>query len=198
MIRINLLPHREEKRRERRQQFYTLSGMMVALGAAIWLLVHMVNSTAIDSQAARNSIFETQTAALDQEISDIKILREQIDRLVARKRVIETLQSNRAETVHLFNEMPARVPTGVYLISIQQTNDKITLKGFAQSNARVSYLMSNLDASPFLERPELKESKAQELNGRRTYSFEVNFYIEHSAPDSEQAEEAAAPPTQKR
>lgn len=197
MIRINLLPHREEKRRERRQQFYTLSGMMIALGAAIWLLVHIVNSAAIDSQDARNNIFETRIAALDKEISDIKTLREQIDRLVARKRVIETLQSNRAETVHLFNELPARVPTGVYLVSIQQTNDKITLKGFAQSNARVSYLMSSLDASPFLERPELKESKAQELNGRRAYSFEVNFYIEHSAPDNEQAADAAAPQAQK-
>jgi len=190
MIRINLLPHREEKRKERRQQFYTISAMMLVLGAAVWLLVHMINSSAIELQDGRNRIFQSQIASLEKEIAEIKDLRGQIDRLVARKQVIETLQSNRAETVHLFNELPTRVPTGVYLTSVRQHGDKITLTGFAQSNARVSYLMSSLEASPFMERAELVKSAAAMHNNRRVYSFEVNFFIEHSKPAGETVADA--------
>ncbi|MDR2925204.1 MAG: PilN domain-containing protein [Azoarcus sp.] len=192
MIRINLLPHREEKRKERRQQFYMLTGLMVALGAAIWLLMHMVNAGSIDRQDSRNRFFQTEIETLDRAIAEIKDLRGQINRLMARKQVIETLQSNRAETVHLFNELAARIPSGVLMTTVSQSSNKITLKGYAQSNARVSLLMSSLNESPLLENSEVVKSVAELLNTRRVYNFEVNVYIEKSAaPDDETAAQAA-------
>jgi len=189
MIRINLLPHREEKRKERRRQFYVTAGLMLALGAAVWLLVHVVNATDLDHQNARNRYLQDEVAKLDNEIAEIRDLRSQIERLLARKQVIETLQSNRAETVHLFNELAARVPSGVYLTTVSQSDNKIGLKGYAQSNARISTLMSSLNESPFLENSEVVKSVAEQLNNRRMYNFEINVYIEKSsAPATETAE----------
>jgi type IV pilus assembly protein PilN len=180
MIRINLLPHREEKRKERRQQFYVVVAAMLLIGVALVFLVHMVNVGHLESQDGRNQYFKAKIAELDKEIAEIKELRTQIDRLLARKQVIESLQSNRAETVHLFNELALRVPTGVFLTTIKQAADKITLKGVAQSNARVSLLMSSLNESPFLQNSEVVKSEASTINNRRIYQFEVNVYIERS------------------
>ncbi|MDR2015272.1 MAG: PilN domain-containing protein [Azoarcus sp.] len=192
MIRINLLPHREEKRKERRQRFFVTAGLMLALGASIWLLVHMFNAGNIERQDTRNRYFQNDIAALDREIEAIKELRGQIDRLLARKQVIETLQSNRAETVHLFNELAAQIPSGVFLSTVSQAGGKITLKGYAQSNARVSNMMSNLNDSPFLESSEVVKSAAELLNNRRVYNFEINVYIRKStAPANETAAPAA-------
>ncbi len=190
MIRINLLPHREEKRKERRRQFTVTAGLMLALGSAVWLLVHMVNAGSLDRQNARNSYFQSEIAALDKEIDAIKDLRGQIDRLLARKQVIETLQSNRAETVHLFNELAARIPSGVFLTTVSQSENRIALKGYAQSNARISNMMSSLNESPFLEGSEVVKSVAEQLNNRRVYGFEINVYIEKSV---QSADEPAAP-----
>ena len=186
MIRINLLPHREEKRKERRQQFYTLSGLIFLLGAAVCLLVHIVNAEYIDSQDARNRIFNEHIAALDKEIAEIKDLRTQIDRLLARKQVIETLQSNRAETVHLLNELAERVPSGVFLTGVSQAGTKITLKGYAQSNARISLLMSTLNESPILDNSEVVKSVAETFNNRRAYNFEITVNIEQPAPSAKE------------
>ncbi|MDR2208057.1 MAG: PilN domain-containing protein [Azoarcus sp.] len=192
MIKINLLPHREEKRKERRRQFYTNAGLMLALGGSIWLLVHMFNARNIETQDVRNGYFQNDIVALDREIEGIKELRGQIDRLLARKQVIETLQSNRAETVHLFNELAARMPSGVFLGTVSQSGGKITLKGYAQSNARISNMMSNLNDSPFLENSEVVKSVAELLNNRRVYSFEINVYIRKSAaPANETADRVA-------
>lgn len=192
MIRINLLPHREEKRKERRQQFYVFSGLMAGLGAAIWMLVHMVNAGELDRQVGRNQFFQQKIEALDKEIAEIKDLRGQIDRLLARKQVIETLQSNRAETVHMLNELAVRLPSGVFLTALSQTGDKITLRGFAQSNARISNLMQSLNESPFMERSEVVKSeifkgdgKSDALKNRRAYEFEINVYIEKSVSAGE-------------
>jgi len=192
MIRINLLPHREEKRKERRRQFYVTAGLMVALGAAVWLLVHMVSAGHIDRQNERNAFFKSEITGLDREISAIKDLRVQIDRLLARKQVIETLQSNRAETVYLFNELAARVPPGVFLTTVSQSGNRIAMKGYAQSNARVSTLMSSLNESPFLESSEVVKSVAETLNSRRMYSFEVNVYIKKPSTSAKETAEPAA------
>lgn len=192
MIRINLLPHREEKRKERRQQFCVAAGLMFALGSAIWLLVHMVNAGDLERQDARNRYIQDEIAALDREIEAIKDLRGQIDRLLARKQVIETLQSHRAETVHLFNELAARIPSGVFLTALSQSGNKIALKGYAQSNARISNMMSSLNESPFLQGSEVVKSVAELLNNRRTYNFEINVYIRMSATLSNEAAAHAA------
>jgi type IV pilus assembly protein PilN len=184
MIRINLLPHREIKRKERRQQFYVVSGLMIVLGLAIAFAVHTVIGGCIERQDRKNQIFKTEIAKLDTEIAEIKRLREQIDALLARKRVIESLQSDRAQTVHVLNEMARQMPEGIYLKSIKQTARLITLVGYAQSNARVSHLMRALDESPYLTQPQLVEIKAATVDGRRVGEFTLNITIEQ--PKEEQ------------
>lgn len=186
MIRINLLPHREEKRKERRQQFYTLSGAMVLLGAAIALLVHTIYAGYIERQETKNAFIKAEIVKLDEEIVEIRRLREQIDSLLARKQVIESLQSSRAETVHLFNELARKMPNGVYLKSVKQAAQQVTLVGYAQSNARVSTLMRSLDESPFLQNPGLVEVKSATVNNRRVSEFILNIGI--APPSAENAQ----------
>lgn len=177
MIRINLLPWREEKRKARRQQFYALSGMIVVLAGLIWFLGFTIINGYISAQEQTNKYLESEAAKLDKEIAEINRLKGDIGALLERKRIIETLQANRAETVHLFNELARQIPEGVYLKSIKQSGAKINLTGFAQSNARVSTLMRNLDASPVLERPDLVEIKAAVVNNRRLAEFNLNITI---------------------
>lgn len=183
MIRINLLPHREEKRKARRQQFFALAGSLVALGGLIAFLVHSIIAGYISGQEEKNAFLKKEIAALDKEIDEIKRLKEQTEALLSRKQVIETLQANRAETVHLFNELARQVPDGTYIRSLKQSGPKINLTGFAQSNARVSTLMRNLDASPFLEQPSLVEIKSASLNNRRVSDFALNVGITRAKVD---------------
>ncbi|PKO59100.1 MAG: fimbrial protein [Betaproteobacteria bacterium HGW-Betaproteobacteria-19] len=187
MIRINLLPHRAEKRKERRQQFYVLSGAMIVLGLAIALLVHTIYAGYIEGQESKNAYLKAEITKLDAEIAEIRLLRQQIDALLARKQVIESLQGSRAETVHLFNELASRMPDGVYLKSVRQTAQQVTLVGYAQSNARVSTLMRSLDESPFLQNPGLVEAKAATVNSRRVSEFTLRIGIERPTADAVQA-----------
>lgn len=174
MIRINLLPHRAEKRKARREQFYALAGLMVVLGGVIWFLGFSILNGYISAQDSKNSFLKSEIAALDKQIDEIKKLKEQTNALLARKQVIESLQANRAETVYLFNELARQLPSGVYLRSVKQTGQKITLSGYAQSNARISTLMRNLDESPLLEKPDLVEIKAAVVDKRRLSDFTLN------------------------
>lgn len=184
MIRINLLPHRAEKRKERRQQFYVFAAAAVVLGAAIALLVHTIYAGYIEGQEAKNDFLKAEIVKLDAEIAEIRLLRQQIDALLARKQVIESLQGSRAETVHLFNELARRMPEGVYLKSVRQNPQQVNLVGYAQSNARVSNLMRSLDESPFLQNPGLVEVKAATINNRRVSEFTLNIGIERPSADS--------------
>ena len=177
MIRINLLPHRIAKRRQRRRQFYALAGSMVLLGALIGFGVHMVYTAHIEDQEARNAFLKEEIVRLDREIAEIRRLREQIDAMLARKQVIESLQGTRAETVHLFNELAQRLPDGVYLKSVKQTGRQVRVVGLAQSNARVSHFMRNVEASAFLEQPRLIEAKAVTQDNRRLSEFSLDIAI---------------------
>ena len=177
MIRINLLPHREEKRKARRQQYFALAGMVVLLGGLAVFLVHGIISRYISAQDEKNAFLKQEIAKLDKEIEEIKRLKEQTEALLSRKQVIEALQSNRAEAVTLFNELARNVPEGIYLKSLKQTGAKINLTGYAQSNARVSTLMRNLDASPIIEKPELVEIQAVTVNNRRLNQFNLNVAV---------------------
>lgn len=183
MIRINLLPHREEKRKALRQQFIALSGLIAVLAGLIVVLVHGIISGYISQQESKNDFLKREIAVLDKEIDEIKKLKEQTDALLSRKRVIESLQSNRAEAVRLFNELARQVPAGVYLKSVKQTGAKISILGYAQSNARVSTLMRNLEASPLLESPNLVEIKASTVGNRRLAEFSLNVNITRAAPE---------------
>ncbi|MBL8467240.1 PilN domain-containing protein [Methyloversatilis discipulorum] len=185
MIRINLLPHREEKRKARRQQFYALTGLTLVLGGLIVALGNGIISGYVSAQDEKNAFLKTEIAALDKSIDEIKRLREQTDALLQRKRVIESLQGNRSEAVGLFNELAKNVPEGVYIKKVSQQAGKINLVGYAQSNARVSSLMRNLESSPLLERPTLIEIKGATVDKRRMNEFSLDLFITRAADETD-------------
>lgn len=192
MIRVNLLPHREEKRKARRQQFYAVSGLISVLAVMIWFLGYGIINGYISTQDNKNAFLKAQVADLDKDIDEIKRLKEQTESLLSRKRVIEALQANRAETVHLFNEMARQVPDGVYIKNIRQAKDQISISGYAQANSRVSTLMRNLEASPLLERPDLVEIKAEMVGKRRLNEFSLNVFITRQSTDEDKKAKGAA------
>ena len=153
MIRINLLPHREQKRQARQRQFVSLSIGLAIMGLALVALGWVILGAQIESQEGRNALLKSEIAKLDEQIKEIDKLREQTQALLSRKQVVETLQSNRTEAVHVLDQMVRQLPDGIYLKSLKQVGAKITLVGYAQSSARVSTLMRNLDTSPWLRNP---------------------------------------------
>jgi type IV pilus assembly protein PilN len=191
MIRINLLPWREARRKAHNLQFYILIGMVAGLAASIVLLVHGYYATRISTQIERNKFLKDENAKLDKEIEEIKKLKEEIQALLSRKQVIETLQADRAQTVYLLEQLVRQTPDGVYLRSIKQTGSKVNLSGYAQSNARVSTLMRNLEASPYLERPDLVEIKVANVNNKRLSEFNMNVSIKRLQSESDAAKGGA-------
>ncbi|GAB1233158.1 PilN domain-containing protein [Ferrigenium sp. UT4] len=188
MIRINLLPHRAEKRRARQLQFIVLSVLSLVLGALLVGLVHIAIGTQIAYQERRNSYLKQETAVLDKQIAEIRKLREQTQSLLARKNVVENLQSTRSDVVHLLDQMLRILPEGVYLKSIRQTGLKISLIGYAQSSARVSTLMRSIEDSPWLNAPVLVEIHAVNVGGARLSEFSLNFdLIRKSAAPSQKS-----------
>jgi len=183
VIRVNLLPHREERRQALRQQFYALSGLVAVLAGLIWFIGFSFINNMIERQAEKNSFLKGEIAVLDKQIEEIRKLKEQTESLLQRKQVIESLQANRTETVHLFNELARQLPSGIYLKSIKQEGQKVTLVGNAQSNARVSALMHNLEESPILERPVLIEIKAVQVGKRRMSEFAMSIHFSRQTSD---------------
>src|SRR5512138_3000463 len=155
MIRINLLPHRAEKRRARQIQFVAFSVISLILGALAVGLVHVAIMTQISYQEGRNAYLNKEIAVLDKQIEEIKKLREQTQALLARKTVVEDLQSTRSDVVHLLDQMLRILPDGVYLQSLKQSGYKISVVGYASSSARVSTLMRAIEDSPWLDTPTL-------------------------------------------
>ncbi len=185
MIPINLLPHRAERRKAQQRQFFVLAGMIVGLGAAIVVAVHGLFATRIETQQDRNKYLQTEIATLDKQIDEIKKLKEQTQALLARKRVVETLQTNRTETVRLLDQVVRQLPDGVHLKAVKQTGQKVNVVGYATSNARVSTLMRNLEASPWLEAPSLVEVKATKLGKDNIILNEFILNVTISRPKEE-------------
>ena len=183
MIRINLLPHRAEAKKAKRQQFFVLSGLITVLGALVIFAVYSVIASYISDQDSNNEFLKSEIAVLDKQIDQIKRLKEQTQALLARKQVIENLQRDRGETVYLLSELVKQTPDGIYLKTLKQDGLMVNLTGYAQSNARVSTLMRNLEASPWLENPQLIEVKAIVLNGRRINEFAMNITMTRIKPD---------------
>ncbi len=190
MIRINLLPHREAAKKARREQFYVLFGLVALLAAVIVFAVYTLIETQIEQQNRKNDFLKQEIAVLDKQLEEIKQLREKTNALLARKKVIEDLQRDRGETVYLLSELTQQVPEGVYLKSLKQDGLKVNIAGYAQSNARVSALMRNLEASPWLEQPVLIETKAVVLDGRRVNEFSMSFSLTRAAADENTGEKA--------
>ena len=191
VARVNLLPHREERRKRARQHFFALAGGTALVGIVIVVAMHGFYATKIEIQADRNKFLKSEVAKLDKEIAEINKLKDEIQALLARKQVIETLQADRAQTVHLLDQLVRQVPEGVYLRSIVQRGLRVKLLGYAQSNARVSTLMRNIDASPWLELPELVEVKANNVDKRRVSDFDLNLSLKRTATE---AKDAGKPP----
>jgi type IV pilus assembly protein PilN len=185
MIRINLLPHREQARKERRRQFVSLAIMMVACGLLIWFVGFILLGQEIDAQQDSNRFLQSEIASLDKEIAEIARLRDQTQALLARKQVIESLQGNRTQTVMIFNELTRAMPEGVYLRSLKETGSQINLSGYAQSNARVSQLMRNLDSGTIFENPSLVEIKAATVNHREVGDYTLNVNIKAPKKDDD-------------
>jgi len=177
MIRINLLPHRAEKRRARQVQFAALCIISVVLGALLVGFVHAAISSQISYQERRNAYLKQETEVLDKQIAEIKKLREQTQSLLARKDAVEKLQSDRSDVVHLLDQMLRILPDGVYLKTLKQTGNKINVVGYAQSNARISTLMRAIEDSPWLDSPALVEIHASNAGGARVSEFTLTFNL---------------------
>ncbi len=196
MIRINLLPHREERRKQQQQQFIILLVGVVVIGAAVWFVVRSYLDEQLGTQQARNQYLQAEIVKLDKQIAEIQKLKEQTAALLARKRVVETLQSNRSEVVHLLDQLVRQLPDGVYLKAVKQTGTRVTITGLTESQARVSTLMRNLESSPQLENPGLVEIKAVQQGRLRANEFILNISITRAKVE-EPAEKAAPRPAPK-
>lgn len=182
MIKINLLPHREEKRKQRKKAFITMLLLTAALGAAIVLAVGGVIAAKISSQNQRNEFIKAENTKLDGQIKEVSTLKQEIEALKARQQAVEDLQGDRNQPVYLMDELVQQVPEGIYLRAFKQEGQRVILNGYAQSNERVSELLRNLsNNSPWLERPDLIEIKATGLgqgkDAKRVFEFTVNVGI---------------------
>lgn len=162
MPQINLLPWREELRKRRQKEFAVTAFISVLLMVCVMLGVHLHFKGRIDFQKKRNNFLDAEIAKLDEQITEIKNLTKEKQRLIARTQKIQQLQSGRPDVVHLVDELVMALPEGVFYTGVRQQGQRLTLTGVAQSNARVSSLMRQLDDSEWLEDPALVEIKADE------------------------------------
>ena len=200
MILINLLPHREEKRRQRKRAFFVglgASAVAGVLAVGVWYTVLQQMTAA---QVSRNEFLQAEIQRLETQIKDIANLRAEIDALKARQKAVEDLQTDRNTPVYLLNELVKQTPEGVYLTSIRQNGLVVSVSGIAQTNERVSELLRNtLYNSPWLERPELVEINASNVgtagrDQRRLFEFSMRVSIKRAeAPAAAAAAASAAP-----
>lgn len=194
MARINLLPWREERRKLRQQEFYILLGASAVAGILAVLVGMWYIGMQIDLQNERNEALTSEIKALDVQLAEIEELDRQRDRLIARKEIIEQLQATRSQMVHLFDELVRTLPEGVQLRSIKQGGATLTLEGVAQSNARVSAYMRNLDASAWLKESEIIKIEARNPDKAVPYEFSLKVNLEDPNAKDENAEAVAMAP----
>jgi len=188
MSRINLLPWREERRKEQKAQFITIVGIAALFAGAVWGAIHFHHTQLIEQQIDRNTYVEEQISLLDKKIMEIEELEKEKERLLSRMRAIEQLQGNRPLIVRFFDELVGSLPEGVSVISISQKGQAITIAGVAQSNARVSSFMRNLDGSEWLQNPQLDIIQTQDLSdGVNLSNFTLRF--EQVIPKAAEGEE---------
>ncbi len=160
MARINLLPWREQLREERKQRFLVAMVAFIGLGAGLVFLAAQYLNAQIENQMARNEFVRKEIAVLDARIKEISELKTKKEQLLERMKIIQDLQGNRPVIGRVFDQLVRTLPDGVYFSSVKMTGKAITIAGAAESNNRVSNLMRNLDASEWLEAPNLSEVKA--------------------------------------
>ena len=192
MIRINLLPHREEKRRLRQKQFAAFAGITIAFGLVVAFVIWFFLDQQVQQQQTNVAYMKNEISKLDKQIEEIRKIREETAGLLAKKQVVEGLQSNRSEPVQLLDQLLRQLPEGVYLKSVKQVGTKVGVTGYAQSNARVSTLMRNIESSPWLANPGLVEVKAASVDKRRVAEF--NLYFDVKRPEAKDDKAPAKPP----
>ena len=195
MIRINLLPHREEKRKQKKSAFFALLMLGGLIGVGVVLLIGGYNARSISIQNARNQVIKQAISGLDKQIAEIATLKQEIEALKARQQAVEDLQGDRNQPVYLMDELVKQTPAGVYLKAFKQDGQKVAVNGYAQSQERVSELLRNLaGASPWLERPDLIEVKSAALGqgktARKVVEFNLNVFIKRPR-DKDKPEEGA-------
>ena len=195
--RINLLPHREEARKRARKHFTLVSFGTAVVGLLLGFLIYQFYERQIQVQNERNEFLQAEIKKLDKDIADINELKNQIQALLARKQIIETLQADRAQTVYLLDQMVRQMPEGIYLRSMKQAGQRVHLVGYAQSNARVSTLMRNVEASPWLQNPVLIEVKAATVDKKRVSEFTMYLELKRAAV-AKDAKPAPAPAPAKK
>ena len=195
MARINLLPWRAERQKQRQKQFFLMLAMS-ALGAVLlWFLINMHYNADLAGQQARNAFLDDEIATVETKLTEIKTLKEKRDKLLARKQVIEELQGNRSQMVHLFDSLVRTIPDGVILTSIKQEGDKLTLEGRAQSNSRVSTYMRNFEGSTWMSKPELSVIEAKGEDKGLPYVFNLSVTLVNPNKQEEgEGDTAAATP----
>jgi len=198
-IRVNLLPHRAERRERQRKAFFFLTALSLLAGITLVAAVWTALQGQIASQRERNEFISAENRKLDLQIREIATLRQEIDALRARQRAVEDLQADRNQPVYLMDELTRQVPEGIYLKSVKQEGRKVSVAGWAASNERVSEFLRNLQAnSKYLERPELIEIRVsgQQPPGvqRRVFDFSLNFGLQQTPERAQlQPAKSAAP-----
>lgn len=192
MARINLLPWRAERRKQRQQEFFAMLGLAAVLAVLVSFLIVMYYGGQVEGQMQRNEYLRQEIALVDQQIAEIEELDKKKNNLLSRKQVIEELQASRSQMVHLFDQLVRTIPEGVRLNSIKQTGQELTLEGYAQSNARVSSYMRNLEESGWMSNPDLTiiETKGEDRGLPNAFSLKVTL----RSPESENADAIPAAP----
>jgi len=193
MARINLLPWRAERRKQRQQEFMGLLGLSALVAVMISLVIVMYYKGQIEGQKARNVYLQDQIKLVNEQIKEIEELDKKKARLLRRKEVIEELQASRSQMVHLFDELVRTIPDGLRLNSIRQQGNDLSLQGFAQSNARVSTYMRNLQVSGWMTKPELSIIEVKNGDPGLPYSFSLKVTLKN--PQDSEAQNGTAPAT---
>ncbi|AVP58711.1 PilN domain-containing protein [Pulveribacter suum] len=198
MILINLLPHREAARKRRREAFQAVMLMSALAGLAIAAVIYWWFQVMIDDQQERNNFLRGEIKVLEGQIKEIATIEEEIAALQARQKAVEDLQSDRNLPVHLLNELVMQLPEGVYITSLKQQDQVVTMQGMAQSNERVSEMLRNLASNtPWFSKPELVEIVAANValspkDQRRVASFNLRFRLVRSSEAQQGADAASA------
>jgi len=188
VILINLLPHREARRQQRKQAFFAGIGISALAGAAIALVWYTAVNTQISTQEERNQFLTSEIKRLDAQIADVATLKAEIEALKARQKAVEDLQADRNMPVYLLNELVKQTPEGVYLTSVRQNGQQVAITGVAQTNERISEFLRNAASnSPWLEKPQLVEIRAQTMqvagskDQRRMFAFSMGVTLKRPA-----------------
>ncbi len=187
MAHINLLPWREELRKQRKRDFFIFAGSAAFTMVVVVVFLHFLFVGLIENQEARNTYMQGEIKKVEAQIKEIQELEKTKQQLIERMKVIDQLQKNRPEVVHMFDELVRMVPDGMYLTSVVQKDRTLTIEGKAQSNARVSALMRALDASQWFTNPQLEIIQSGTGKDEDTQNFKM--HVQQKGPEQEEAKQ---------